>query len=188
MIRTAVFLAAALAIGAGDPFGTGADRAQPRQPIHPRTGKEDPGRTVQGGRCDPREIMGHRNVSFHHLRQEDCDHPLIIEGKHVMSLTVWKSDIVRIAYVAPGGNRGRSSRGAGNHRLYSYTHEGNAKRRARLGHHQTELCSAARVSRSRLGEPRGCHRRGLGTHDKEGAFMSDDYRRTAQDHHHSLTY
>ena len=28
--------------------------------------------------------------------------PLIIEGKHVMSLTVWKSDIVRIAYVPPG--------------------------------------------------------------------------------------
>ena len=27
--------------------------------------------------------------------------PLIIEGKHMMSLTVWKSDIVRIDYVTP---------------------------------------------------------------------------------------
>ena len=32
--------------------------------------------------------------------------PLIIEGKHVMSLTVWKSDIVRIAYVPPGAIEG----------------------------------------------------------------------------------
>ena len=32
--------------------------------------------------------------------------PLIIEGKHVMSLTVWKSDIVRIGYVPPGAIEG----------------------------------------------------------------------------------
>ena len=32
--------------------------------------------------------------------------PLIIEGKHVMSLTVWKSDIVRIAYVPPAAIEG----------------------------------------------------------------------------------
>ena len=32
--------------------------------------------------------------------------PLIIEGKHVMSLTVWKSDIVRIGYMPPGAIEG----------------------------------------------------------------------------------
>ena len=35
--------------------------------------------------------------------------PLIIEGKHVMSLTVWKSDIVRIGYVPPGAIEGSRS-------------------------------------------------------------------------------
>ena len=32
--------------------------------------------------------------------------PLIIEGKHVTSLTVWKSDIVRILYMPPGAIEG----------------------------------------------------------------------------------
>ena len=32
--------------------------------------------------------------------------PLIIEGKHMMSLTVWKSDIVRIGYVPPAAIEG----------------------------------------------------------------------------------
>ena len=35
--------------------------------------------------------------------------PLIIEGKHMMSLTVWKSDIVRIGYVPPGAIEGSRS-------------------------------------------------------------------------------
>ena len=106
MIRTAVFLAAALAIGAGDTLAQEPTKYSPDNPFI-----QGPERKTLEERFKEEDAIRARSWAIGMSPSITCGKkivtiPLIIEGKHVMSLTVWKSDIVRIAYVPPGAIEG----------------------------------------------------------------------------------
>ena len=101
MIRTAILLAATLAIGASDTFAQEPTKYSPDNPfiqgrerktLEERFKEEDAirARSWEIG-MSPSVTCGKKIVTI----------PVIIDGEHMMSMTVWKTSITGLTYLNP---------------------------------------------------------------------------------------
>ena len=101
MIRTTVFLAAALAIGAGDTLAQEPTKYSPDNPFI--QGRE---RKTLEERFKEEDAIRARSWEIGMSRSVTCGKkivtiPVIIDGEHMMSMTLWKSSITGLTFLNP---------------------------------------------------------------------------------------
>ena len=106
MLRTGIFLAAALASGAGDTRAQEPTKYSPDNPF--AKGLEERIKEEKAIRARSRAIGRSSSIT---CGKKIVTIPVIIDGEHMMSMTLWKSSIMGLTYLNPEAMQKRQAAG-----------------------------------------------------------------------------